>query len=220
MVHQNNQFVIDSLSMKESWRLFKIMAELVDGFDTLGEYGCGVSIFGSARVREGNPVYDECVDISRKLAQAGYTVITGGGPGIMEAGNKGAAEVENGVSVGLNIQLPMEQKPNSFQNVELDFKYFFVRKVMLVKYATAYIVMPGGLGTLDELFEAAVLVQTKRIKPFPIILYKSEYWKGLLDWIKTTMVNGGYLNEEELDLFTVLDTPDEVVHFIKRYVIV
>lgn len=220
MVQQQKQFVIDNLSMKESWRLFKIMAELVDGFDTLGEYGHGVSIFGSARVREGNPMYEECVEIAHKLAQAGYTVITGGGPGIMEAGNKGAAEVEGGVSVGLNIQLPMEQAPNKYQNVELDFKYFFVRKVMFVKYATAYIVMPGGLGTLDELFEAAVLVQTKRIKPFPIILYKSEYWNGLLDWIKTTMVEGGYLNEDELDLFAVMDTPDEVVHFIKRYVIV
>lgn len=220
MVQQHKQFVIDDLSMQESWRLFKIMAELVDGFDTLGDYGHGVSIFGSARVRDGDPIYDECVEIAQKLAEAGYTVITGGGPGIMEAGNKGAAQVEGGVSVGLNIRLPMEQKPNDFQNVALDFKYFFVRKVMFVKYATAYIVMPGGLGTLDELFEATVLVQTKRIKPFPIILYKSEYWSGLVDWIRDRMVQAGYLNEEELDLFAMMDSPDEVVHFIKRYVIV
>lgn len=215
---KQNQYVIDNMSMHESWRLFKIMAEIVDGFDTLGELGLAVSVFGSARVREGDPLYEETRTLSQKLAEAGYAVITGGGPGIMEAGNRGAAEV-NGDSVGLNIQLPLEQAPNPYQNIRCDFNYFFVRKVMFVKYAMAYVVMPGGLGTLDELFEASVLSQTKRIKPFPIILYNSTFWGGLLDWIREAMCSRGFLAEDELDMFTICDTPDEVVQFIKRHVI-
>ncbi|GAB7080468.1 LOG family protein [Megalodesulfovibrio paquesii] len=215
---RKSQYLIDNMSMHESWRLFKIMAEIVDGFDTMSELGAAVSIFGSARVQEGDAMYEETRTLSRKLAEAGYAVITGGGPGIMEAGNRGAAEA-GGVSVGLNIELPLEQAPNPFQNVRCSFNYFFVRKIMFVKYAMAYVVMPGGIGTLDELFEAAVLSQTKRIKPFPIILYQSSFWNGLLDWIRETMCSRGFVNAEELDIFTVMDTPEQVVQYIKRHVI-
>ncbi len=212
------QYIIDDLSMRESWRLFKIMAEIVEGFDTLSDLGAAVSIFGSARVRPGDALYEETVELARQLAQAGYAVITGGGPGIMEAANKGAIEAQ-GTAVGLNIRLPMEQDPNPFQNVPMEFKYFFVRKLMFVKYAMAYVAMPGGFGTLDELFEATVLIQTKRIKPFPIILYKSEYWKGLLEWVRQGVVTSGFVAAEELDLIQIMETPAEVVTYIKRHVI-
>lgn len=215
---RKNQYLIDNMSMHESWRLFKIMAEIVDGFDTLSDLGAAVSIFGSARVQEGDPMYEETRKLARKLSEAGYAVITGGGPGIMEAGNRGAIEA-GGPSVGLNIELPHEQAPNPFQNVRCSFNYFFVRKIMFVKYAMAYVVMPGGVGTLDELFEAAVLSQTKRIKPFPIILYQESFWGGLMDWIRETMCSRGFVNEEELDMFTILNTPEEVVQYIKRHVI-
>ncbi|AGW15164.1 LOG family protein [Megalodesulfovibrio gigas] len=215
---RKNQYLIDNMSMHESWRLFKIMAEIVDGFDTLSELGAAVSIFGSARVQEGDPMYDDTRKLARKLCEAGYAVITGGGPGIMEAGNRGAAEA-GGPSVGLNIELPHEQAPNPFQTVRCSFNYFFVRKIMFVKYAMAYVVMPGGVGTLDELFEAAVLSQTKRIKPFPIILYQESFWGGLMGWIRETMCSRGFINEEELEMFTILNTPEEVVQYIKRHVI-
>lgn len=215
----SKQYVIDNLSIKESWRLFKIMSELVDGFETLSELEQCVSVFGSARVAPDSPLYKETEDLSRMLVEAGYGVITGGGPGIMEAGNKGAASV-NGTSVGLHIHLPMEQHSNNYMNVRCNFRYFFVRKLMFIKYAMAYVVMPGGFGTLDELTEAFVLTQTNRIKPFPIILYKSEFWNGLLDWVRDQMVSGGYIRESELDLLTVLDTPEEVVNHIKKHVIV
>ncbi len=218
-MHGNKQFLIDNLSMHESWRLFKIMAEIVDGFDTLSELGAAVSIFGSARVARTSPLYEATVELAGKLAKAGYAVITGGGPGLMEAANKGAFEA-GGDSVGLHIQLPLEKGPNEFQTISCLFRYFFVRKVMFVKYAMAYVVMPGGIGTLDELFEAMVLAQTKRIKPFPIILYDSRFWSGLLDWVREQMGQAGFIREDELELITVLDTPDEVVHYIKRHVIV
>ena len=169
-MRSGKQFLIDDLSMHESWRLFKIMAEIVDGFDNLSELQAAVSLFGSARIKPGEKLYADAEEISKLLAEAGYAVISGGGPGIMEAANKGAFEA-GGVSVGLNIRLPMEQAPNKFQTIPIEFKYFFVRKLMFVKYALAYIAMPGGFGTLDELFEASVLIQTKRIKPFPIVLY-------------------------------------------------
>jgi len=215
---KNRQFVIDELSMHESWRLFKIMAEIVEGFDTLSELGPAVSIFGSARVTPDMPLYQETVKLAELLAKAGYAIITGGGPGIMEAGNRGAKDA-GGVSVGLNIRLPFEQAANTHQTVPMEFNYFFVRKLMFVKYAMAYVVMPGGVGTLDELSEAAVLTQTKRIRPFPIILYKRDYWAGLLDWMRGTMARHGFVREEELDIFTILDTPEEVTAFIKRHVI-
>lgn len=215
----NSQYVLNNLSTKESWRMFKIIAEIVDGFDTLNGLQNCVSIFGSARAKPGDPLYEETADLAAKLVKAGYGVITGGGPGLMEAGNKGASEA-GGTSVGLHIHLPHEQKSNTYTNVECEFRYFFLRKLMFVKYAQAYIVMPGGIGTLDELFEAFVLVQTNRIQPFPIILYKSEFWNGLLEWILDTMVPQGFFNEDEFSYITVLDNPDDVVRYIKRHVIV
>jgi len=212
------QYLIDDLSMHESWRLFKIMAEIVDGFDTLGDLGAAVSIFGSARTRPDDKAYKDTENLARLLVEKGYAVISGGGPGTMEAANKGAAEA-GGKSVGLNIRLPMEQAPNKYQNIPCEFKYFFVRKIMFVKYAMAYVVMPGGLGTLDELFEASVLSQTRRIKPFPIVLYDSSFWNGLLDWIRETMVSKGYVAEDELEMYTILDSPEEVASYIRKHVI-
>jgi hypothetical protein len=214
-----HQYVIDAMTVRDSWRLFKILAELVDGFETLSDiYPC-VSIFGSARVRPGDETYEKTVLIARKLAENGFHVITGGGPGIMEAGNKGAKE-GGAQSIGLKIQLPLEQECNPYATVEVDFKYFFVRKVMFVKYAQAYVGMPGGFGTLDEIFEALTLIQTKRIKPFPVILVGSDYWKGLLKWIRDTLLQRKLISAEDLDLVTLLDDPDEVVRIIKRTVIV
>lgn len=213
------QYLLDAITVHDSWRLFKILAELVDGFETLAEIYPAVTIFGSARVKPGDEIYERTVTIARKLAENGFNVLTGGGPGIMEAGNKGARE-GGAKSVGLNIMLPMEQEPNPYANVKLDFQYFFVRKVMFVKYGQAYIGMPGGLGTLDEIFEALTLIQTHRIKPFPVILVGKDYWSGLADWIRNTLLARNYVSQQDLDLVTLLDDPDEVVRTIKRYVIV
>ncbi|SIO24925.1 LOG family protein [Halodesulfovibrio marinisediminis] len=210
------QYVIDSLSMKESWRLFRIMSEIVDGIENLSELTNCVSIFGSSRTPSDHPMYQEAEEIARLLSESGFGVITGGGPGIMEAGNKGAQEAD-GTSVGLCIHLPMEQGSNPFIDIECNFKYFFVRKLMFIKYSMAYVVMPGGFGTLDELSEAFVLRQTNKIKPFPIVLYKSEFWDGLLDWTRKQMVSSGYITEEEVDAMVVLDTPQEVVDYIIKY---
>lgn len=213
------QYVLDAISVDNSWRLFKIMAELVDGFDALSDiYPC-VSIFGSARVRPGDQTYEKTVVIAKKLAENGYHVITGGGPGIMEAGNRGAKE-GGGRSVGLNIRLPKEQNPNLYADIQLDFKYFFVRKVIFLKYAQAYVGMPGGFGTLDEIFEAITLIQTKRIKPFPVILVGSDYWGSLWEWIKGNLLKRKLISAEDVDLVTILDDPDDVVNTIKRTVIV
>lgn len=213
------QYVIDAMTVQDSWRLFKILAEFVDGFETLGDTYPAVSIFGSARVKPGDETYEKAVEIARKLAQSGFHIITGGGPGIMEAANKGARE-GGGKSVGLQIHLPLEQQANTFANIKLEFKYFFVRKVMFVKYGQAYIGMPGGFGTLDEIFEALTLIQTKRIKPFPVILVGKDYWGGMLDWVRSILLPRGYISADDLDLIDVLDDPDEIVHTIKRYVII
>jgi len=218
-VANTRQYLIDDLSMQESWRLFKIMSEIVDGFDTLGDVKRGVSVFGSARTSPGDPIYDEARILGQLLAKEGYSVITGGGPGIMEAANKGAKEA-GGVSIGLHIELPMEQAPNPFTTRRVDFKYFFIRKLMFVKYACSYVVMPGGFGTLDEFFEALVLIQTHRIKPFPIVVYKTEFWSGLMDWIKGRLVDMGYISKDNLNLVQLIDDPEEVVAHIKRHVIV
>ena len=213
------QTPIDLLSTQESWRLFKIMSEIVDGFDTLSNIGPCVSLFGSARVQADTPLYKETEKIAQLLVEAGYGVITGGGPGLMEAGNKGASEAK-GVSVGLHIQLPSEQSCNSYVKIRSDYRYFFIRKLMFVKYALAYVVLPGGMGTIDELSEAFVLAQTKRIRPLPIILYQSEFWNGLLDWIKNVMIRDKYLSEAEFKkLITVCDTPEEVVQTIQHRII-
>ncbi len=213
------QTPVDLLSIRESWRLFRILAELVDGFETLNDIGRCVSIFGSARVRPDSPLYAEAEEIARLLVESGYGVITGGGPGLMEAGNKGASEAQ-GVSVGLHIHLPHEQDCNKYVKTRCDFRYFFLRKLMFVKYAQAYVVMPGGMGTLDELSEAFVLAQTKRIKPLPIILYQRDYWNGLLEWLRTKMVEEGFIRNQELDeIISICETPEEVVREIRRRVI-
>jgi uncharacterized protein (TIGR00730 family) len=212
------QYLINEKTVEDSWRLFHILAEFVTGFETLAECYPAVSIFGSTRVRPGEEVYQRAERIGRLLAQAGFSVITGGGPGVMEAANKGAAEA-GGKSVGLNIQLPMEQKPNPYANIPLSFRYFFVRKVMFVKYAMAFIILPGGFGTMDELMESVTLIQTQRIKPFPVILVGSAYWRGFLDWMKEVVLKEGKISPEDMDVFQIIDEPEEVVRTIKKKVI-
>ncbi len=214
-----HQYWLDYFNAGDSWRLFRIMSEFVDGFDTLSSIsGPAVSFFGSARTEPDDPYYNLAIDIAAELVKEGYGVITGGGPGIMEAANRGAAEA-GGNSVGLNINLPFEQEPNTFTNLPLSFKYFFVRKVMFIKYAQAFICMPGGFGTLDEAFEALTLIQTKRIKPFPVILVGSEYWAGLLDWIKEKMLATDKVDADDMVIFSVMDEPEEIVSHIKKTVV-
>ncbi|MDR3554472.1 MAG: TIGR00730 family Rossman fold protein [Syntrophobacteraceae bacterium] len=215
---EKQQYVVDSISAGNSWRLFKILAEFVEGFETLDSLYPAVSIFGSARAVPGDETYELTYEIAKKLATHGYHIITGGGPGVMEAGNKGAKE-GGAKSVGLNIELPLEQSPNPYSTLKLAFQYFFVRKVMFVKYAQAYIGMPGGFGTLDEIFEALTLIQTRRIKPFPVILVGTHYWGGLMEWIRTTLIDRKFISPDDLDIVTLLDDPDEVLHMIKKYVI-
>ena len=216
---EERQYLVDAMSIEESWRIFRIMAEFVEAIEALSKLKNAVSIFGSARVTPDDPYYQKTEKLARRLAEKGFSVITGGGPGIMEAANKGAAEA-GGKSVGMNIRLPFEQKPNAYANISIDYKYFFIRKVMFVKYAMAYIIMPGGFGTMDELFEALTLIQTRRIKSFPVILMGSEYWKGLLDWLKKTMVRSGMILPEDLDFIEIIDDPDEAVRHIQKFVIV
>ncbi len=208
----------NEIKTNDSWAIFKIMGEFVSGFEKMSVIGPCVSIFGSARVREGHPYYDLAVKISKKISEAGYGVITGGGPGIMEAGNKGA-KLAGGTSVGLNIDLPFEQHDNPYidEDKSLDFDYFFVRKVMFVKYSQGFVVMPGGFGTLDEFFEALTLIQTHKIHTFPIILVGTDFWKGLLDWIKNTLVKAGNISPKDLDLIKLVDTEDEVVEIIDAF---
>jgi uncharacterized protein (TIGR00730 family) len=215
---ERKQFVVDALSIEESWRIFRIMAEFVDAIETLSTVRHAVSIFGSARTSPDDPYYRQAETLAGLLVKKGFGVITGGGPGIMEAGNKGAAEA-GGQSVGMNIRLPYEQAPNPYANVSIDYKYFFIRKVMFVKYAMAYVILPGGFGTLDELFEALTLIQTKRIKPFPVILMGSEFWGGLVDWLKGTMLPAGTISAEDLESFQIIDEPAAVVRHIQRFVI-
>ncbi len=213
------QYLVDAITVNDSWRLFKILAEFVDGFETLSDiYPC-VSIFGSARVTPGAELYEKTVVIAKGLAEVGFNITTGGGPGIMEAANKGAKE-GGSKSIGLNIHLPFEQESNPYADIRMEFKYFFVRKVMLVKYAQAYIAMPGGFGTLDEIFEAITLIQTKRMKPFPVVLVGSDYWGPLWEWVKSNPLKENLISPEDMDLVTILDDPDEVVKTIKKRVIV
>ena len=216
---EEKQYLIDALNVHESWRIFRIMAEFVDAIETLSSVERAVTIFGSARLQPEDPYYQKAEILARKLVQKGFNIITGGGPGIMEAANKGAAEA-GGKSVGMNIRLPHEQKPNSFANIHIDYKYFFIRKVMFVKYAVAYVIMPGGFGTMDELFEALTLIQTNRIKSFPVVLMGSDYWKGLLDWLRKTMLREGKIDQEDLERIQVMDDPEEVVRHIQKFVIV
>lgn len=202
----------------DSWVIFKVMAEMVEGFETLAKIGPCVSIFGSARTKEDHPYYKMTEEIAAKLVRHGYGVITGGGPGIMEAGNKGANS-ESGKSVGLNIELPFEQSHNIYidRDKMINFDYFFVRKVMFVRYSQGFIVMPGGLGTLDEMFEALTLIQTKKIDKFPIVLVGKDYWAGLVDWIKGTLLVEKNVNEKDLDLFKLVDTAEEAVDVIDDF---
>ncbi len=213
------QFLVDDFKTGESWRLFKIMGEFVEGVDSLQEVGPAVSIFGSARTKPDQPEYKKAEKIAALFVKNNFAVITGGGGGVMEAANKGAAEA-GGTSIGLNIVLPFEQEPNKYSNLNLEFNYFFIRKVMFIKYAFAYIIMPGGFGTLDELFEAVTLVQTQRIKPFPIILVGSDYWSGLKDWIKSRLSEKKLISPEDFDILQVVDEPEEVVNIVKKMVII
>lgn len=198
----------------ESWRVFRIMSEFVDAFETLSRLGPAVSVFGSSRMPVGEPYYELAVQCGAELVRKDFAVITGGGPGIMEAANKGAFEA-GGTSVGLNISLPMEQIPNDYQNVEMDFRYFFIRKVMFVKYARGFLIFPGGFGTMDEFFESLTLMQTLKVAPFPVVLLGSEFWTGLLDWMKMTMMEKHEtISPEDFDLFHVTDSPEEAVSII------
>lgn len=212
------QYVVDDITLKDTWRLFHIMAEFVEGFENLLDINPAVSIFGSARCKSDDLLYTRAYNLARILAKNGFNVITGGGGGVMEAANKGAAEA-GAKSAGLNIQLPFEQKPNPYANIKLNFRYFFVRKVMFVKYAMAYIVLPGGFGTLDECFEALTLIQTKKIKPFPVILVDSSYWKGLIDWMKENLLSCDKISKEDMNIFKIMDEPEEIVEYIRRFVI-
>ena len=212
--NNTGRYVLNELNVYESWRLFRIMAEFVDGFEALSPIYPAVSIFGSARLSPENSYYQIAETIAHGLAKAGYSVITGGGPGIMEAANKGAAE-GGGESIGVNIKLPHEQHPNPYATKHLDFRYFFVRKVMLVKYAVAFVCLPGGYGTLDEIFEAITLIQTHKIKPFPVILVGSDYWKGLVNWLEKSVLKHGMISPSDLSLFQILDDPYQVIEAIK-----
>lgn len=208
----------DEIITKDSWMVFKVMAEFVDGYEKLAKIGPCVSIFGSARLKPETKYYQMAVEIAEKITKIGFGIITGGGPGIMEAGNKGAFNA-NGNSIGLNIDLPFEQHFNPYINksYSMNFDYFFVRKVMFVKYSQGFVVMPGGFGTLDELTEALTLIQTKKIGRFPIVLVGSEFWGGLLDWFKATLLKEGMISEGDLDLYRVVDTADEAVAHIKAF---
>jgi uncharacterized protein (TIGR00730 family) len=213
------QFLIDDLELSESWRLFKIMGEFVEGVEGLHELGPAVSMFGSARTVPDDPQYQTAQALAALFVKNGFGVITGGGGGIMEAANKGASEA-GGKSVGLNIRLPFEQKPNPYASIRMEFKYFFIRKVMFIKYAAAYVVMPGGFGTLDELFEVMTLVQTRRIRPFPIILVGTDYWGGLLKWIRKQLLDRSRVSPENMDIIQVMDDPEDIVGAIRKILIV
>jgi len=199
----------------DPWRALRILGEFVEGFDALARVGEAVAVFGSARVQPGNRYYDAAVELGHEFARRNVAVITGGGPGIMEAANKGAAEGD-GLSIGCNIELPHEQGTNEYVNLAIDFRYFFVRKTMFVKYSEAFVVFPGGFGTLDELFESLTLIQTQKIERFPVVLYGSEYWAGLLDWVRATIVAEGALSAAELDLVSLTDDPIEACELVIR----
>jgi len=209
------QYLVDDLSATESWRIFRIMAEFIEGFEVLGKIPPAVAIFGSARSHSEDSDYQKAERTAAKLARQGYAVLTGGGPGIMEAANKGASEA-GGVSVGLNINLPSEQKPNDYIGTYLDFRYFFVRKVMFVKYSVAFVIFPGGFGTLDEFFESIELIQTRKIKPFPVVLVGRRYWRGLTSWMEKTLLAQSKIASQDMNLFSTTDDPEEVVRFIRE----
>lgn len=215
---RERQYLVDDITVQDTWRMFNILAEFVDGFDALPEVYPAVSIFGSSRAGRRTSIYKATESLAHLLVENGFNVISGGGPGVMEAANKGAAEA-GGKSVGLHIHLPNEQEANKYANLRLHFKYFFIRKVMFVKYAVAYVIMPGGYGTLDELFESLTLIQTRRIRSFPVILMDSKYWKRLIDWMNKTLIKARVISKSDLDIFSVVDTPEEALSIIKKTVV-
>lgn len=208
--------MIEDLRHSETWRVFRIQSELVDGFETLYNLGPAVGVFGGARFEEGSPYYQQAMNVGAMLSQHGFSIITGGGPGIMEAANRGA-KMGRGKSVGLNIELPHEQEPNPHLDISLSFRYFFVRKLMFVKYAMGFVIFPGGFGTMDELFEALTLVQTKKVISFPLVLYSSEYWKGLVEWIRGTLVERGAISREDIDLIYVVDDSADIARIFLQF---
>ncbi len=210
------EYEIAEFAKEESWRMFRIIGEMVEGFDTLSDIEPAVSIYGSARLQIDEKLYTHTEEIAYRLGKAGFSIVTGGGPGVMEAANKGAGRA--GVkSIGLNITLPEEQMPNEYATISLTFKHFFVRKVMLVKYATAFVIMPGGLGTLDELTEVLTLIQTHKIRPFPVVLFDSEYWHGFLEWLKQVTLERGFISHTDVDLLRICDTPQLVVDTVEQW---
>lgn len=208
------QYLIDTMGIDDIWRVFRIMAEFAESFEILSKLPYSVTVFGSARTKEDNQYYQQARMLGQRIAGENFATITGGGPGIMEAANRGAFE-EGGLSIGMNIELPMEQQPNPYTTTTVDYHYFFVRKVMLVKYSVAFVIFPGGFGTMDELFESLTLIQTHRIKKFPVILFGSQYWQGLMDWIQATMLADGNISPKDLELFHVTDSIDETMELIK-----
>ena len=211
--HAIERAIHTDFTSTDPWRVFRIMSEFVEGFDSLAHIPPSIAIFGSARVKPDDPAYAAAVETARLLAKAGFGIITGGGPGIMEAANKGAQEGEN-ISIGCNIELPFEQKPNPYLDISLDFRYFFVRKTMFVKYAEAFIIFPGGFGTMDELFEALTLIQTKKVSHFPVILYDSKYWGGLISWIRDCMLTSEKIYPEDAALLCLSDDPQEICKIV------
>ncbi len=212
--HEQHQYLVDAMGIDDVWRVFRIMAEFAESFEILSKLPYAVTIFGSARTQEHHENYQNARKLAAEIAGFNFATITGGGPGIMEAANRGAFEA-GGISIGLNIELPMEQKPNPFTTMTINYHYFFTRKVMLVKYSVAFVIFPGGYGTLDELFESLTLIQTNRIKTFPVILFGRSYWSGLIDWIKEVMLEHKNISEEDITLFHVTDSIDEAVEIIK-----
>jgi len=209
-------YEINDLAKEDSWRMFRIIGELVEGFDKLSGIEPAVTIYGSSRVKADDELYTQTEEIAYRLGRLGFSIITGGGSGVMEAANKGALRA--GVtSVGLNIELPEEQVCNTYANKTITFNHFFARKVMLVKYATAFVIMPGGLGTLDELTEVLTLIQTLKIRPFPVVLFNSQYWKGFLDWLQSSVLARGFISEDDLNLLRICDHPDEVIEAVQRW---
>ncbi len=207
---------MEDLRTSEAWRVFRIQSELIDGIETMNELGPAVSIFGGARFNEDSPYFQGAMQVAEGLSKLGLSVITGGGPGIMEAANRGA-KGQGGLSVGLNIELPHEQAPNPHVDLGMDFRYFFVRKLMFVKYAMAYVIFPGGFGTMDEFFESLTLIQTGKIRQFPVLLFGSDYWRGLLAWVKDTMLGHECISPDDLDLFHLVDEPAEAVELIRLH---
>ncbi|MCD6379674.1 TIGR00730 family Rossman fold protein [bacterium] len=213
VVSIEKRYLIDKFNIRESWRLFRIMAEFVDGFETMMDVTPGVTFFGSARAKENDSVYEDARDLARDLASYNCPIITGGGPGVMEAANRGAQEGK-GLSVGLNIELPFEQEPNPYIDKLISFRYFFVRKVVFIKYSMAFVILPGGFGTMDELFEALTLIETHKIAPFPVFLLDKEYWGGLIDWVKNKMLAEGKILPKDLDLLHIAESKEEIVERI------